>query len=93
MLRLAHVEYYSGKSKKPSLIFLLDIDGNGQLVGLKSDKLLDSDVKKIRQHKDDLISMGQADLRGWLSKNLQQYNNALCKLKRGRYNIIESYQI
>ena len=74
-------------------LFIENTDGNGQLVGLKSEKLLDSDVKKIHKNKDSLISMDQVDLRGWLSRNLQEYNNALCKLKKVRYSIIESYKI
>lgn len=93
MLQLVHVEYWAGKKKQPSVMFMVGTDESGQFVGLKSEKLLDPDIKKIRQHKDTLVDMNSTELHGWLGKNLQGYHNALCKLKKGRYNIIESFGI
>ena len=93
MLQLVHIEYWAGRKKQTTVMLMINIDDAGQFVGLRSDKLFGPDIKKIQQSKDKLVNMDIGGLHKWLSKNLQGYGNALYKLKKGRYKVVESYKI
>lgn len=93
MLQLMHIKYWSGKQNKSVLILALDIDQRGKLVGLKSNKLHNSDINKILNHKDKLSMMKPSEIKNWLMDNIANYKPSLCELKAGRYKIIESYSI
>jgi hypothetical protein len=92
-MRLLNIEYWAGKNKKPSVVLAVGVGKDGQLICLRSDKLSDSCVKKIRDNAAKLNSMDQGVLSEWLKLHLASYGVALTELKSGRYSIIEERTI
>ena len=92
-MRLLNINYWAGKKQKPTLVLLLREDQSGQLIGLRSDKLKDSDIKKIRDSIGKLDVMDQDELEEWLIAEISSYKSALVKLKEGRYSVVEEHSI
>ena len=91
-MRLLHVEYWTGKKKTPILVVLIEITRDNRLIGLRSDKLSNADVKKIRDNTEKLKKKSQGELRSWMRQNVT-YSKSVIDLKPGRYNIIKEYSI
>jgi len=92
-MRLLDVQYWAGKSKDNALIVPIEIGKNGSLVGLKSSKLNDNDIKRIKNKIGDLKDMSSKEMTNWLDKNVPSYRSALVTLKKGRYEIQKEYTI
>ncbi len=92
-MRLLSVQYWVGKSKDSALIVPIEVGNNGSLVGLKSSKLNDNDIKRIRNKISELGSMSPKEMTNWLDKNVPSYRSALVTLKKGRYEIQKEYTI
>lgn len=90
-MRLLSISYWSGKDRKDALVLLIGIDGHGRLIGLRSDKLSNADIKKLRDGMDELNSMEPSQLAEHLSQSLASYKKALVEMKRGRYEIVMEY--
>jgi len=92
-MRLMNINYWAGKKQEPTLILLLRVDQNGQMVGLRSDKLKDSDIKKIRDNIGNIDAMDPDELEEWLKAEIASYTSALVKLKKDRYSVVEEHSI
>lgn len=92
-MRLVNVQYWSGKSKKESLILLIEIDEHGQLVGLRSDKMGNTDIQTVLARLAKLNKMDADKVKGYLDQIVPSYNSALTTLKKGRYEIIQEHTL
>jgi len=92
-MRLVNVQYWAGKNKKSVLLLLLEIDASGQLIGLKSKKLSATDINKIARESAALMAMGREDMQKYLEQTIPSYRSALTTMKKGRYQIIEEFEI
>jgi len=91
-MQLTHINYWSGKIQKSVIVLSIGIQG-GKLIGLKSDKLADNDIKLIRANYQSLCTMDGTEAKQWLSKNIPRFDDAYCELVKGRYKIMESFNI
>ena len=92
-MRLVNVQYWSGKSKKESLILLIEIDEHGQLVGLRSDKMGNTDIQTVLARLAKLNKMDADKVKGYLDQIVPSYSSALTTLKKGRYEIIQEHTL
>ena len=92
-MRLMAINYYAGKVIKSTLILPIEIDKMGNLVGLRSDKLGNMDVKRVKDSLKDLSEMSVDERKEMLKFMLPSYNSALVEIKNGRYKIIEEFDI
>ena len=92
-MRLVNVQYWSGKSKKESLILLIEVDKHGQLVGLKSDKMGNTDIQAVLAQLAKLNKMDIEKMKAYLNQIVPSYSSALTTLKKGRYEIIGEHTL
>jgi lipoate-protein ligase A len=92
-MRLLNINYWAGKKQEPTLILLINIDDHGQLIGLRSDKLKDSDIKKIRDNIAKLNAMDPDELEEWLKTALSSFSAAVVRMKDKRYSVMEEHAI
>lgn len=85
------IYYWAGDAQRAALVVPIGVDEKGTLVCLKSDKLSDSDVKKLKA-----MTFGDMDLdeiREHLSTSLQTYKQAIAEYKNGRYQTLKEYDV
>ena len=92
-MRLISISYCVGKGKEVALVLLIGIDERGQLIGLRSDRLSNADIKKIKDQIGALSVMEPDQLQEHLSSTIQTYQKALVKMKNGRYKVLMEHGI
>jgi hypothetical protein len=88
-----NVQYLAGKNKKEVLLVLLEIDASGALIGLKSNKLSNTDIKKISKESPTLMAMDVEGVKKYLEQIVPSYRSALTTLRKGRWQIIQEFEI
>lgn len=92
-MRLVSINYWAGKGKREVLILLIGVDERGQLIGLRSDKLSNADVKKLKDKMDKLDGMEPDEIKEYLAQLLPSYKKALVEMKKGRYEVMMEHKI
>jgi hypothetical protein len=82
-----------GKDRKSMLVFPMGISRADELVGLRSDKLSDSDIKKLKENAHTIGKMNLEEAQEFLKFTLSSYHESLVEMKKNRYTIISEHEI
>lgn len=92
-MRLVHIHYWAGKAKKDAVVLPVKNDSEGNLVCLKSDKLLNTDIAKLRSNSRQITKMDGDEFEQWVNVHLSSCRLALTVMKKGRYEIVQEFPI